>query len=373
LEIPSNAQNQAWIESRNFSNSASCYQAYMSKLCLLAVLPWLESEFAQQAKLSPSTTALPSLWELVNGCSITISDGTKFVLVPAEDIDLSELRVLQEWVDIPSFAGDYYLGVQVQPDEGFVRVWGYCTHAQLKNNSNYDAAFRTYSLDSEDVTTDLSVLTVAREFCPQETTRGEIAPLANLTLEQAQNLISRLGNPQIRTPRLEVPFSIWGALIERLSYRNSLYERRLGLPEQWSVIDWLQNGVSQIAEQFGWGSSNLEVSTAGVRSIEQSQKNLFREITVAEQQYILSIIPQSEAEGIIWRFELRNAVTGGLIPSGFKLRLLGEDLQAFPNNEDIATSSVEQLFVEVMLEPGEGIIWEIEPIPENYDREILRF
>ncbi|MEM6399271.1 MAG: DUF1822 family protein [Cyanobacteria bacterium P01_D01_bin.116] len=373
LEIPSNAQNQAWIESQNFSNSASCYQAYMSKLCLLAVLPWLESEFAQQAKLSPSTTALPSLWELVNGCSIRISDGTKFVLVPTEDIDLSELRVLQEWVDIPSFAGDYYLGVQVQPDEGFVRVWGYCTHAQLKNNSNYDAVFRTYSLDSEDITTDLSVLTLAREFCTQEITRSEIPPLANLTLEQAQNLISRLGNPQVITPQLEVPFSIWGALIERLSYRNSLYERRLGLPEQWSVMDWLQNGVSQIAEQFGWGSSNLEVSTAGVRSVEQSQKNLFRQITIAEQQYILSIIPQSEAEGIIWRFELRNAATDGLIPSGFKLKLLGEDLQAFPNNEDIATSSVQQLFVEVMLEPGEGIIWEVEPIPENYDREILRF
>ncbi|MEO1428687.1 MAG: DUF1822 family protein [Cyanobacteria bacterium J06633_8] len=56
----------------------------MNKLCLLAVLPWLESEFAQQAKLSPSTTALPSFWELVNGCSIMLSDGTKFVLVPNE-------------------------------------------------------------------------------------------------------------------------------------------------------------------------------------------------------------------------------------------------------------------------------------------------
>ncbi|MEA5594919.1 DUF1822 family protein [Rivularia sp. UHCC 0363] len=55
----------------------------MNKLCLLAILPWLESEFAQQAKLSPSTTALPSLWEPVNGCSIMIRDATKFVLVPS--------------------------------------------------------------------------------------------------------------------------------------------------------------------------------------------------------------------------------------------------------------------------------------------------
>ena len=376
LEIPLNAKNQAWSESQNFSNSANSYRAYMNKLCLLAILPWLESEFAQQAKLSPSTTALPSLWELVNGCSITTTDGTKFVLVPSEDIDLSELRVPQEWVDIPSWAGDYYLGVQVQPDEGFVRVWGYCTHAQLKNNLNYDATWRTYSLDSKDIITDLNILTVARDFCPRETTRTEIPPLGNLTPEQAQNLISRLGNPEVTIPRLEVPFAMWGALVDQLSWRNSLYEKRLGLPEQWSPIEWLQNGVSQVAQQFGWGSFDLQLSTAGARSIEQieqSGKVLSRELTIANQQYILSIIPQSEPEGIIWRFELRNTATGGFIPGGFKLRLLTEDLQSFPNNEDIAATAVEQLFVEVMLEPGEGIVWEIEPVPEDYDREILRF
>ncbi|MEM1391903.1 MAG: DUF1822 family protein [Cyanobacteria bacterium P01_H01_bin.150] len=376
LEIPLNAQNQAWNESRNYSNSANCYQAYMNKLCLLAVLPWLESEFAQQAKLSPSTTALPSLWELVNGCSITLSDGTKFVLVPNEDIDLSELQVPQEWVDIPSLIGDYYLGIQVQPDEGFVRVWGYSTHAQLKSNSSYDAVFRNYSLDRTDVTTDLNVLMVSKELCPQETTRSAIPPLANLTSQQAQNLIYRLKNPEILTPRLEIPFAIWGAFIEQLSYRNSLYEKRLGLPEQWHIIDWLQNGVSQVAEQFGWRSLNLETSITGARNIEELQKSgkiFSRQLTIARKQYIFSIIPKQELEGIIWRFQLRNAATGGFIPGGFKLRLLTEDLQAFPNNEDITATAAEELFVEVMLQPGEGIVWEIEPLPEDYDREVLRF
>jgi hypothetical protein len=64
---------------------------------------------------------------------------------------------------------------------------------------------------------------------------------------------------------------------------------------------------------------------------------------------------------------------GARIPSGFKLRLLTEDLQDFENNEDVATTAVDHLFVEVALEPGEGLVWEIEPMPENYDREILRF
>jgi hypothetical protein len=336
----------------------------------------LELEFAQQAKLSPSTTALPSLWELINGCSITITDGTKFILVPSEDIDLSEIRVPQEWVDIPSWAGDYYLGVQVQPDEGFVRVWGYCTHASLKNNLNYDAPWRTYSLDSEDLITDLSILTIAREFCPLQTTRSQIAPLEKLTITQAQNLITRLGNPQIIMPRLKIPFAMWGALIEHQGWRNSLYERRLGLTEQWNVIEWLRTGISQTAQQFGWGSFDLQTSTAGARSIEeveQSGKILSRQLTIAGQSYLLSIIPQNEAEGIIWRFVLCNAAPGGFIPGGFKLRLLTEDLQPFPNNEDIATTAVEQLFVEVILQPGEGIVWEVEPIAQNCESEILRF
>jgi hypothetical protein len=69
---------------------------------------------------------------------------------------------------------------------------------------------------------------------------------------------------------------------------------------------------------------------------------------------------------------LRNATAKAAIPGGFKLRLLTEDLQPFPDNEDVATTTVELLFVEVACEPAEGVVWETEPLPENYDREILR-
>ena len=68
------------------------------------------------------------------------------------------------------------------------------------------------------------------------------------------------------------------------------------------------------------------------------------------QIYELTITPQSQLNATIWYFELRNAAVGAAIPGGFKLRLLTEDLQPFPNNEDIATTAVEQLYVEVALE-----------------------
>lgn len=374
LEIPANVQIRAYLHSQSFSHPSSGYQAYLNELCLNVVLPWLQADFAPQAEVSPSINALASFWELMNGTAI-VSDGIRFILVPSEAMDLSELRVPQEWVDISSFAGDYYLAVQVEPDEAYVRVWGYCSYEQLKNQGNYDASDRTYSLDATDIITDINVLTVARQLCPQESTERAIAQLPAISQEQAQNLISRLANPEIITPRLAIPFQLWGALIEHGGWRQSLYQRRLGLPEQWSVIQWLRMGVSQLAENIGWGSLNLQLSAAGARSVEETQPQtiLSRQLAIAGQTYELRIIPQSEEESIIWRFELRNAAVGAAIPGGFKLRLLTEDLQSFPNNEDIAITAVEQLFVEVALEPGEGIVWEIEPKSENYDREILRF
>ncbi|MEH2111438.1 DUF1822 family protein [Nostoc sp.] len=374
LEIPKIIQNQTYLDNQAFSNANSRYQAYINELCLGAILLWLQEDWTLQTKVWPSTTALPSFWELVNGIALTL-DVTRLVLVPSEAIDLSELRVPQEWVDIPSWVGDYYLAVQVEPDEGYVRVWGYCSHEKLKTQGSYDASDRTYSLDATDIINDISVLAVARQLCPEEPTCSNIEEIPSLSLQQAQNLITRLGNPEILTPRQEIPFQLWGGLIQHGGWRQHLYQRRLGLPEQWSVLQWLQTGVSQVAKVVGWGSFDLQLSVGGARSAEDRQPTtiLSRRLAIAGQIYELLIIPQFEPDATIWRFELRNAAIGAAIPGGFKLRLLTEDLQPFPNNEDVATTAVEQLYVEVALEAGESIVWEIEPFPENYNWEILKF
>jgi len=369
LEIPEFRQRLA-----AFSHPSAEYQAYLNELCLNAVLPWLQEDFTPQAKVWPTTTALSSFWELVNGTAITV-DATRFILVPSESIDLSELRVPQEWVDLPSWIGDYYLAVQVEAEAGFVRVWGYCTHTQLKNQGNYDAGDRTYTLDATEIITDISVLAVAREFCTAEPTRITVAEIPTLPQTQAQNLIDRLGKSEVVTPRLAIPFQLWGGLIEHGGWRQNLYEKRIGLPEQRSVLQWLQSGVSQLAEAIGWERWNLELSAAAARSVEdrEVEVNISRRLAIAGQSYELTITRLGEPDAPCWRFELRHATIGAVIPGGFKLRLLTEDLQPFPNNEDVATTAVEQLYVEVALEPGEGIVWEIEPLPDNYDREILKF
>ncbi|WP_414588518.1 DUF1822 family protein [Scytonema sp. PCC 10023] len=371
LEIPPSSQTR---ELPSFSTSGANWQARLNQMCLDAFLPWLREEQVKSARVWTSQGALPSFWEFVNGTAIA-SEGIRLVLIPTTAIDLEELRVPQEWVDIPSWVADYYVAVHVNPNGGWVTICGYITHRQLKTKGVYDASDRTYCLDENDLIQDINVLWIARELCPEEILRESVAPLPKLPLPQAENLLQRLGNPAVVFPRVAIPFELWGALLEHGGWRQRLYERRQGLSEQWSIQQWLQAGVSHLAQELGWGMTSMQLASRGVRSREPQQSSIYlsRRLTLAGNPYELHVFPRGNLEDRIWRFELRNANPNEMIPAGFKLRLLTEDLQPFINNEDTAKEAIAQLYVDVVLEPGEGLVWEIEPTPDGYDREILRF
>jgi hypothetical protein len=373
LEISPAQRDRAWQQSQSFSHPSSRWRAYLNQLSLSAVLTWLQADYNFQAATGATPAVLHSCLEVTNGTVVTM-DGMKLLLVPSEAIDTSELRVPQEWVDLPKLAPDYYLGVQVEPDEGWVRVWGYCTHAQLKSRGSYDPSDRAYSLDETDVIKDINVLWVSRQLCPEEPTKAAIDPLPTLPLAQAENLLQRLGNPTVLNPRLAVPFPLWGALFEHGGWRQRLYDLRLGKNDLWSIQQWLQTRVSEVAGQLGWGKLEFQPSAIGAKGAESATTSaiLTRQLTIAGKAYELRVIPHEQLAGV-WRFELQTALMGDRIPGGFKLRLLTEDLQPFENNEDVAIQAVERLFIEVAIEPREGLVWEIEPLPENYDTEILRF
>ena len=320
-----------------------------------------------QATVWPNPNALPTFWSLLNGTALTLNTTERLVLLPTETIDRDEWRIPQEWIDIPSWSADYYLAIKVEPEDGWLQVWGHTTHHKLKAQGQYDGGDRTYCLAEPAIVADLNVLWVAREL-GIEPTRAAVPPLPAIDVAQAENLIARLGNPAITTPRLEVPFSLWGALVEHGGWRQRLHERRQGLAESRSVLQWLEAGLATLAQQVSWEPIAQQPDLAGARGDEEAISTvlLSRQLTIAGQPYELQISPQGHAEERSWRFTLRNAAPGGVIPGGFKLRLLTEDLQPFEQNEDIATTAIEQLFVEVALALGEGIVWEIEPIPEGY-------
>jgi Protein of unknown function (DUF1822) len=96
-----------------------------------------------------------------------------------------------------------------------------------------------------------------------------------------------------------------------------------------------------------------------------------RRLTINSQQCELRVQPQGNITSRIWRFELR-ALPGELLAPGVKLRLLTEDLQPFEGNEVEVRNNIESIYLEVALgEAPEGIVWEIEPAPDNFELEIL--
>ncbi|MHC5831284.1 MAG: DUF1822 family protein, partial [Nostoc sp.] len=106
-----------------------------------------------------------------------------------------------------------------------------------------------YSLETEDLIADINVLWVTRQLNDPEALRAEIAPLTPIAKTQAENLLERLGNPDVKFPRLAVPFSLWGALLAHSGWRKKLYELRQSLLIQWSIGQWLQTGVGNLAQQ----------------------------------------------------------------------------------------------------------------------------
>ncbi|WGV24588.1 DUF1822 family protein [Halotia branconii] len=376
LEISETEQRKIWDQSPAFSTDNRRWTAYLNRLSLDTFLPWLQAEYTPEAIPFPRLAALPSVWEVVNGVGISFKT-KRMVLIPSETIDLSELRVPQEWVDIPSWTADYYLAVQVNLEEGCIRIWGYTTHALLKSMGSYDASDRAYCLDGEHLISDLDILWMANQICAEEPTRfAQTAPLPELAIAQVQNLLQRLGNPALVLPRLAVPFTTWGKLLEHGGWRERLYEQRQGQQQKWSVRQWLQTGVSDFAQTFGWHNIELEPNFSGAKGLEPTTAlpTLVRTLTIAGQEYELQVKAKNSLTDRVWRFELQNAIRGEMIAQGTKLRLLTENLQPFDGNQVQADTPVKRLYIEVALgDIEEGLVWEIEPTPEDFEHEILFF
>lgn len=374
LELDQTTIERAWLQSQSASNPASRWQNYLNQAALAVFLPWLQVEEDATAKSLWQQAQQEAVWEVVNGTAIAIKDA-KLVLIPSEADDLSELRVAQEWLDIPNWSADYYLAVQVNVDEGYVRVWGYATHQQLKQG-NFDAGDRTYSLTDDQLIGDLNALWVARALCPNEVTQAVIEPLAELPPTQADHLIERLGNPGQVLPRLAVSFGIWGALLQNPNWFRRLVANRQGKPSVTPVWQWLKQGLTELSTEFGWRQLEVALSTDGSKGITTQQSvvpatGLAKKLAIANHAYELRILPLPEVGA--WRFELCCLTPGCLIPAGFKLKLLTAEGEDFAGNEDIATEAVPQLALEVDLDPGESLIWQIEPTPDHYQPEILQF
>ena len=361
LDLPLERLSAIWDQNQSLCNATSRWRGYLNQLAIEALQPWLQEDVTVQPGLRDNARA--SLWELVGGTALVVN-GQRWIVLPTEVVDLEEVTVPQEWLELPNWVGAMYLFVQVNPDDGWARLLGFATYDELRRQGSLDYDDRLYHLSAQHLTCDLALLHGLAALAQAPT----LAPPATLDLAQAQSLLIRLGNPALRAPRLEIPFGQWAALMHHDGWRQQLAERRWGWPEQRSVRQWFREGVTALAEQAGWSQ---RVAMAGVRSLA-GREELVKPFTLAGEAYELWV-QALDLEANAWRIGVRSLQGDRLIPPGMVLRLLTEDLQAFEGNEDQSPVPVPELFIDMTLEFGEGIVWQVEPTPDEGGLELLRF
>lgn len=116
-----------------------------------------------------------------------------------------------------------------------------------------------------------------------------------------------------------------------------------------------------------------KIPKASQRKLQKQPQSRFslpyRQLEIAGQMYRLSLVPLDK--GHTWRWQLQNLVPERYIPGGFKLRILTETGTVL--GEAVASSVVKQLEIDITPPSDSGVIWEVEPIPEDYCAEIWHF
>ena len=346
LEISPALQAHSWQQSQVYTTPSSRWCAYINQICLDVFLNWMQTEYVPNATVGECIqNGVTGFWEFVNGTVVSLEQ-KRVVLIPSEAIDDGELEVPQEWVDIPNWAADYYIAVQVKPDDNSVRFWGYTTHQELKSLANYDPVDRTYCLDAQDLTKDLNAFWMTYQFATEEM-KTAIAPLPKLSATQAENLCQRLANSSVAFPRLAVPFTTWGALLENQQWQQRLSEQRQqkqelqssteqkqqlqSSREQVNLSSWLE-GIYESSWQtietfFGTNAQSLAFSfrsSSGLASASVKRAKLIdlgMQIESQKLVLLVALTPQTNQEVSI-RVQLHPASGENYLPANIKLALL---------------------------------------------------
>lgn len=354
-----------WNQSQGFQHRIDRWTAYCNQLAIAVVVPFLSEVSGQSVRSALSTSAQASQWSCVTGTALNV--GTqRWLVLPTEQIDDDEIVIPQEWLDIPEWRVDTFVAVTVNPDDQSARIVGFVGRSVVRSEAVYQPMTRTYALDREYCVSDFATFQVIESLTEQPNLSPNLSAELQtpLTIPQAKNLIPRLADAVI--PRLAIPFTQWSAFIQNPGWRQQFHQLRQTGEASRSVLQWLQSGLDSFSLDLGWQS--LNVAMAGTRSAQALAMS--RLLTIAGLRYEFRILPGVGMGE--WRFELRG-LEGRRLPSGVVLRLRTEDLQGFEGNEAIATEAVDCLWIEVELEPGEALVWEIEPTPEEGDRELIQF
>ena len=363
LEFTRQERERAWqeIQHKNSINVTACWQMYLNYLCLHTLLNYLDKE--QDFNFSPTVwkqSELPHFWQILTGTALELNQ-KRIIIIPQEENSCSELRVPREWVDIPGWAGNYYLGIEINLEQCWMRVWGYTTYEQLRTKGHYDGVDETYCLPAEELIEELTALWTMIEFdwdCQLQLTPlswgepGNSRETLNsfptsLSANDATALLTRLNRGDRGWLRLNLPFEEWRALITDNRWRHKLYRQHNLMKNSQSTTStinlsqWLQGKYT-----LGWQPltefirSATGVTAYAFRSFSESIPSTIEGIKLLDLgmqlgnrsvALLIGMTPEDNHKiGI--RVQLHPAREETYLPTNIKLALLnqsGETLQEF--------------------------------------------
>ncbi|MGK7938271.1 MAG: DUF1822 family protein [Xenococcaceae cyanobacterium] len=363
LEFTTQEREKAWqeIQSKNYINITARWHTFLNYLCLHTLLNYLETE--QNFNLSPQVwkqADLLNFWQILSGTAIELNQ-KRIIIIPHEEKNCSEFGVPREWVDIPDWIGNYYLAVEINLEQCWLRIWGYTTYEQLREQGKYNWLDETYYLPAEELMEELTALWLMVES--NSNYRRQLKPFPfgelinsktplkcfspSLSAHDARTLLGRLARSDRGSLRLNLPFEEWSTLIADDRWRKKLYQQHklMETPQlSKSTVDlseWLQGkftlGWQPLAEFI---NSAMNANVYALRSNSESLSSKVEGVKLLDlgmqlgnQSVALLIGMTLETENKIGvRVQLHPVGEKNYLPTNIKLALInhsGKILQEF--------------------------------------------
>ncbi len=223
----------------------SLNQVDLNQLCIDPVKRWIATNFDLTAQPTfpcwlDRQESFEFISKLVNGFVLQVGKD-RIVFMPSDAIDLEEFEVPQEWVDLPNWAGSYYVPIRVDLEHQFLHLWGFISHQDLKERATCDQIFRNYHINQLEITTDLDLLQDNEDLL-QISPQTNVTHLARLSSTEAQDLIQQIHQRKSRlSPRLDLSFPIWGTILNEFEWLLDLADSTLRQAPHHSNIQLLQH------------------------------------------------------------------------------------------------------------------------------------
>ena len=178
----------------------------------------------------------------------------------------------------------------------------------MKNKGEYEPSDRSYYISQEYLQEDITEILLPSQQIAQK--KQELVTQTELSLETANHLLNKLGNPSVYYPRLAIPFPQWAMFVTNSQWRQKLYQKRtesakvsLFSSQVVNLRQWLHQMVSTIEE--GWQTVETlftPVEPISVRGYQQTEETITKDAITPLIQLLQPNNPEKErtqAAGIL--------------------------------------------------------------------------